>query len=162
MFIKTYDIALILSISFLFGLIRSLVIQDIDIIKSTPDILNILSEELFDSPTFIDVELSKKLYDQGALFVDARDSSAFFDARIQNAINIPWESYSNEQIALIVKDIPYDQIIITYCSGGDCTLSLDLADFMFNELGFEKVLVFEGGYPEWVEKNHPILDINNE
>ena len=96
------------------------------------------------------------------MFIDARDSSAFFDARIQNAINIPWESYSNEQIALIVKDIPYDQIIITYCSGGDCTLSLDLADFMFNELGFEKVLVFEGGYPEWVEKNHPILDINNE
>ena len=33
MFIKTYDIALILSISFLFGLIRSLVIQDIDIIN---------------------------------------------------------------------------------------------------------------------------------
>jgi len=161
MFVKTYDIILILSISFLFGLIRSLVIQDIDIIKSTPDVLSILSEELFDSPSFIDVELSKKLYDQGALFIDARDSSVFHDAHIQNAINIPWESYSNEQIALSLEDIPYDQIVITYCSGGDCTLSLDLADYMFNELGFEKILVFEGGYPKWVEKNHPVWD-NNE
>ena len=161
MFVKTYDIILILSISFLFGLIRSLVIQDIDIIKSTPNVLSILSEELFDSPSFIDVELSKKLYDQGALFIDARDSSVFHDAHIQNAINIPWESYSNEQIALSLEDIPYDQIVITYCSGGDCTLSLDLADYMFNELGFEKILVFEGGYPKWVEKNHPVWD-NNE
>ena len=161
MFIKTYDVILILSISFLFGLIRSLVIQDIDIIKSTPDILNILSEELFDSPSFINVELSKKLYDQGALFIDARDSSVFSDAHIQNAINIPWESYSNEQIALSVEDVPYDQVIITYCSGGDCTLSLDLADYIFNELGFEKVLVFEEGYPKWVEKDYPVLNINN-
>ena len=61
MIIKTYDIILILSISLLFGLIRSLVVQDIDIIKSIPNVLNILSEELFDSPTFIDIELSKKL-----------------------------------------------------------------------------------------------------
>ena len=161
MIIKTYDIILILSISLLFGLTRSLVVQDIDIIKSIPNVLNILSEELFDSPTFIDRELSKKLYDEGALFIDARDSSVFFDGHIQNAINIPWESYSNEEVALSVKDISYDQIIITYCSGEDCTLSLDLADYIFNELGFEKVLVFEGGYPQWIEKGYPMLGINN-
>tara|TARA_B100000959_G_scaffold256031_1_gene288874 strand:+ start:429 stop:920 length:492 start_codon:yes stop_codon:yes gene_type:complete len=160
---KVRDIVLIFSVSFLLGLARSLIIQDIAIIKSTPNIVNIFSEELFDSPSFIDIKLSKELYDKGALFIDARDPSTFFSGHINNAINIPWENLTNEEITFLSEDILYNQIIITYCSGGDCTLSLDLADFMFDELGFERVLVFEGGYPKWIEKGYPIARIaNNE
>ena len=55
------DVVLIFFISFLLGLARSLIIQDISIIKFTPSVLNVFSEELFDSPSFIDIELSKEL-----------------------------------------------------------------------------------------------------
>ena len=51
---------------------------------------------------------------------------------------------------------------MTYCSGGDCTLSLDIASFMFDELGYEKVLVFEGGYPKWTEEKYPTSNTKDD
>ena len=54
-----------------------------------------------------------------------------------------------------------DQDIAIYCSGGDCTLSIDLGEYMFNELSYERVFIFEGGYPSWVENNLPISKGNN-
>ena len=52
--------------------------------------------------------------------------------------------------------VDFETPIVTYCSGGDCTLSLDLGDFLFYKLGYENVFIFEGGYPHWIEKNLPI------
>ena len=160
--IKIRDIGLIFFVSFLIGITRALILKDIDIIKVEPDVVNILSEDLFTSPKFIDVELSKAMYDQGAVFIDARDASTFYEGHIKNSLNIPWESLSDDEIITLSEQILYDQIVITYCSGGDCTLSLDLADFMFDELGYEKVLVFEGGYPKWLEKGYPVESLKNE
>ena len=46
-------------------------------------------------------------------------------------------------------------IFIIYCSGGECSLSFDLADYLFSEKLFEKILVFEGGWPEWKDAGYP-------
>ena len=35
------------------------------------------------------------------------------------------------------------------------SLSLDLADYFFNDKAFERVLIFEGGWPEWKEAQYP-------
>ncbi len=158
---KIRDIVLIFFISFSIGIVRSVILGDIEIIKTAPDVVEVVSDELFSAINFIDLELSKKMYDQGALFIDARDVSTYSKGHVRNSLNIPWEDLSNNEIEGLIKEIPYDQVVVTYCSGGDCTLSLDLASFMFDELGYEKVLVFEGGYPKWIEKGYPASSIKN-
>jgi len=45
---------------------------------------------------------------------------------------------------------------VIYCSGEGCSLSEDLGFYMFNEIGVEKIFIYEGGIPEWKNNNYPI------
>ena len=138
------------------GLTRAILFQDIDIIKSPLSISSTISETLFENPNFIDIDLCEKLFNEGAVFIDSRDSLNYIQGHIKGSINIPWDSYSDDQISNSVKDIIYDQIIIVYCSGGDCTLSIDLADYLFYELDFENILIYENGFPAWIENGYNV------
>ena len=57
------DIVLIFFISFLIGITRSVILGDIEIIKTAPNVVDVVSDDLFSSINFIDLELSKKMYD---------------------------------------------------------------------------------------------------
>ena len=48
-----------------------------------------------------------------------------------------------------------EKIYITYCGGGECSLSMDLADYLYHEKLFDAVLIFEGGWPEWRDTGYP-------
>ena len=50
---------------------------------------------------------------------------------------------------------PAGRPIVVYCSGGDCELSMNLAKLML-ENGKRKVLVYEGGFPEWQGAGMPV------
>ena len=149
------DILIIIVVCSCIGLIRSLVIKDIAIIKTKPEIVSMIPETMFE-PLMIDVDLSKDIFSQGAIFIDARDNEIYRNGHIENSINIPWDNIDENEIALKIEFIDFETPIVTYCSGGDCTLSLDLGDFLFYKLGYENVFIFEGGYPHWIEKNLPI------
>ena len=46
---------------------------------------------------------------------------------------------------------------MTYCSGGECDLSMDLAnELMGEDWGFSRVFVFDGGLPQWIEAGYPV------
>ena len=149
------DIIFLILLSLFLGIGRALIIQDINIIKTPPMIAEKIPESLTD-PMLIDLELSEELFNQSAVFVDARDSIPFSEGHIEGSINISWDILSDEQINEKLKDLKYDDALVIYCSGGDCTLSIDLAEYIFNELSFEQVFIFEGGYPLWLENNLPV------
>lgn len=99
-------------------------------------------------PVFISLEFAKCLFDNGsALFIDSRDPEEFLISHISTAINIPYDYYEDYEFQL--DDIDFEKPLIIYCSGGECSLSIDLADYLFFDLGYFNVLVFEGGMPEW-------------
>ena len=50
---------------------------------------------------------------------------------------------------------PKGRPIVVYCSGGECELSMNLAKLMV-ENGKRKVLVYEGGFPEWQGAGMPV------
>ena len=152
---RIYDIVFIFIVSLFIGIGRSLVLQDIDLIK-VPVELTEEAPDRFTEPIFISVELAKTLFDENALFVDARDSEMYLEGHIENSINIPWENTDNDKIDKKFSNINYDKDIVIYCSGGDCTLSIDLGEYIFNELSFERVFIFEGGYPAWIDNSFPI------
>ena len=88
-----------------------------------------------------------------ALIIDARDEADFNNGKIIGAINIPYDYY--EEFEFQLDDIDLEQIIIIYCSGGECSLSIDLADYLMQDRGFFNVLIYEGGWPEWNENGMP-------
>jgi len=49
----------------------------------------------------------------------------------------------------------FETVFVIYCSGEGCSLSEDLAFYMFDQLGFNKILIYEGGMPEWIKEGLP-------
>ena len=54
-----------------------------------------------------------------------------------------------------MDELDSDGIYIVYCSGEECSLSIDLADHLYNEKLIDKLLIFEGGWPQWRDAGYP-------
>ncbi len=103
----------------------------------------------------IETDVAKRLFDsKKALFIDARPEDHFREGHIRGAKNVYAEQWQT-QIPELVQ-IPREQIIVTYCGGGDeCELSHDLAKNL-KALGFKTVVVYMGGIKAWTDKKYPI------
>lgn len=117
-----------------------------------------LTSEGFIRPQKIKLELAKMLYDRNALMIDARKPEEFEKGHIKGAINISYEDYHfkmKDKLPERLKGLNKDGIIICYCNGGDCDMSIDLA-YDIAKLGFNAVNIFLGGYKEWENAGHPV------
>jgi len=152
------EIFIILLLSTFLGLVRNCFLDDpLKMIKEKKIINNIEGStlpDIFEEPMSINIDLAYKLFLDGVLFLDARDSDDFYDEHILNSINIPYEIMSDYEDTILDLD-PIKPVII-YCSGGECDLSIHLGDVLFDEYEFEKVLIFEDGFPAWKELGYPI------
>ena len=153
------DILVIFLVSIVLGVSRSIIIGDISVIKYP--IEEISEEQLVDAnldgPKIIKIDQSKKMYDsKTAFFIDARDSLLFKEGHISGAINIHFESHDDDAIIEKLDGIASDDFLIIYCSGGDCDLSEELGNHLFEYLFYENILLYEGGFPEWEDSKYPI------
>jgi len=116
---------------------------------------NILTDKIepFTEPKAIKIDLAYKLFKQGVKFIDARMPDDYQAGHIKGAYNIPFDG--DEKYREILNNFSKDEILVVYCSGTDCDLSIYLGREIF-EKGFERVYVFFGGWNEWLEKNYPI------
>ena len=53
------------------------------------------------------------------------------------------------------NDLEHTTFVI-YCSGEGCSLSEDLGFYLNEQLGFDKIFIYEGGIPEWISFGYPI------
>ena len=53
------------------------------------------------------------------------------------------------------NDLKHTTFII-YCSGEGCSLSEDLGFYLNEQLGFDKIFIYEGGIPEWIKSGYPV------
>ncbi|MGB9695991.1 MAG: rhodanese-like domain-containing protein [Ignavibacteria bacterium] len=113
----------------------------------------------FVEPQKINLSTAKKLFDIGALFIDARLQEEYNNEHIQNAINLPYAEFhkksKEEQLQLMQK---YTRnrylIIVVYCSGGECEVSIDLA-YDIARLGYHTTNIYTGGFEEWKKAGYP-------
>jgi rhodanese-related sulfurtransferase len=89
-----------------------------------------------------------------ALFVDARDESAFATGHIAGAVSLPFGK-TEMALAKFRRDVPGEQPLVVYCSGYDCHDSRDLATRLL-KAGYRTVYVYEGGSPEWRDAGYPL------
>jgi rhodanese-related sulfurtransferase len=110
-----------------------------------------------DQPIEVKLANVKRFFDAGpaaAVIVDARDVAEYVAGHIPGALSVP----RDDAVARPALLDPLKQLgrpIITYCSGGDCEESKDLAKDMI-AAGIRKVLVFTDGYPAWQAAGYPV------
>ena len=153
------QIIVIFSMALFLGLIRFAFMNDpeFELIKKERIIQEITSfsvPEEMTEPMAIDLEFAKYLFDEKtAVFIDARDAEDYEAGHIEEAINIPYDYY--EDYEEVMDGLDDDGIYIIYCSGEECSLSIDLADYLYNEKLIDKLLIFEGGWPQWRDAEYP-------
>jgi rhodanese-related sulfurtransferase len=111
----------------------------------------------FVKPGNIGIVQAKQFYDINALFIDGRTREEYFAGHIKGAINYPYEEFkmtTPEQKVAITKKFNKNGIIVVYCGGGTCEVSIDLA-YELGKLGFKSVNIFLGGWVDWVEAGYP-------
>lgn len=101
-------------------------------------------------PEYINLESAKEMYDRGIIFIDARDEEEFAEGHIKGAILAP----STPELVQLFPD--RSSPIVTYCSGGDCDVSMELAEQLMFDWEYERIFVYLGGWPEWESAGFPI------
>jgi len=81
----------------------------------------------------------------------------FIEGHISGAVNIHFESHDDDIILEKLDGIDYDDFIIIYCSGGNCDLSEELGNHLFEYLSYTNILLYEGGYSEWEKNGYPVI-----
>ena len=99
-------------------------------------------------------EAAKIFYTGDTLFVDARSAEDYEKGHIPEAISLPVGRF-DQRIESFMNQFPFDQPIVTYCSGRTCEDSHQLAELLL-EAGFTEVRVFIDGFPGWEAEGYPI------
>lgn len=117
-----------------------------------------MNKEGYIEPENITLELAKNLYELKALFVDARNKEEYDSVHVKGAVSIPYEDFIKKSLPEkkeIMKKYNKDGLIVVYCKGDKCEVSIDLA-YEFARLGFTSVSIYRGGIKEWKEKGLPV------
>ncbi|MEO6325142.1 MAG: rhodanese-like domain-containing protein [Thermoanaerobaculia bacterium] len=93
------------------------------------------------------------LHARGALVLDARRTSVYTEGHIAGARPFSvWEADVDEKVlALLAEGRSLQEPVVIYCSGGDCEDSHMLSQKLFGA-GFENVLVYHDGWPDWQKR----------
>jgi rhodanese-related sulfurtransferase len=118
-----------------------------------PKLLSLSSEENHGNSISFQ-SLKEKFKQPGVIMLDARSPDEFAEGHIPGAKNLPYYEFS-EKASVVLKEIPLDREIITYCEGLECSNAEDLV-FLLKENGYAQVKVFEGGWEEWRENGMPL------
>ena len=101
-----------------------------------------------------DVNIGKAIFDQGAVFADARSAEDYEEGHIKGAVSFPVGEF-DMKIDEFLNKYPPDQPIVTYCSGRTCDDSHRLTE-MLTVMGYLDVSIMIDGYPGWQKEGFPI------
>ena len=153
----TYIVFLSTGVSIVFNQLRSnplaYVKQKVEVISNLE---NLQTESSEPSITGIDIKIAKELFDKNVLFIDARAEEFYNDGHIPNAI---CSDDFDSLVEQLEKKIEIDEQFVVYCSDSDCGSSEDLS-YEFQSIGFSNILLFKGGWQEWVDADYP--QVQNE
>lgn len=97
------------------------------------------------------------LWNNGALFLDARRTSVYHEGHIPGAKSFAvWEADVEDKVkALATEGLDPDMPVVIYCSGGECEDSHILAQKLWG-MFFNNLRVYHEGFPGWTGAGNPI------
>jgi rhodanese-related sulfurtransferase len=107
------------------------------------------------TPLPLGQEQAKGLFDrQEAVFVDARDNTAYAAGHIKGALSLPLGDF-NAALPRFKGGVKPGATLVVYCNGFDCHDSMDLGSRLI-KAGYGNVYVYLGGFPEWKDAGYAI------
>ncbi|GAB4384390.1 MAG: hypothetical protein Kow0022_06800 [Phycisphaerales bacterium] len=101
---------------------------------------------------YIDLSTARQLFDEGALFIDARPREEYDRSHVAGAVYLTSELISSgkarETLDGLVQDYGFDYPIVIYCHGGDCDASDNVAKLLL-PMGFHNLRVMKVGFDDW-------------
>ena len=104
-------------------------------------------------PEPVDLGSVQRLVREGALLVDARIPESYTRAHLPGSVSLPLDEI-DAGLQAFRERVPPDRPLIIYCNGYGCPDSFDLAVRLL-AAGYQRVMVFEGGFPEWQDAGLP-------
>lgn len=101
-------------------------------------------------------EMRDAVATKAAVIVDARSKGAYRAGHIPGARHLSIQVYAKRH-AEVLENVSKDGAIITYCAGGACRTSIELAQKLKDEGGYTNVKAFYGGWQEWRRANLDIV-----
>ena len=91
------------------------------------------------------------------LFLDARRSSVYREGHIPGARSVSvWEADVDDKVrGLFSEGRDQSAPVVIYCTGGDCEDSHMLGQKLYF-VGFDNVLVYKDGFPDWQKRGFPV------
>jgi len=106
-------------------------------------------------PQPVDLESLQLALDNKELrLIDARIAELYAEGHLPGAFSLPLDEIDH-RLDAFQRQFSLKQKLAVYCNGYGCPDSFDLA-LKLIAAGFEDVLVYEGGFPEWRDAGLPI------
>jgi len=162
------EVAVILAISLVLGILNNTFSHSrVAWIGSWPSfsdsesdsIWDCLSCEEGDPPSLRLSEVSALYQNPEVVFLDARFPEEYEDGHIKGAYLVPFEADEEEfqyYFDIVSEILQPSSMIVTYCSGAECESSLFLARYLRDELGYDSVKIFFGGWRRWEKAGLPV------
>ncbi len=97
-------------------------------------------------------EDAARLHAAGVPFLDARRTSVYVEGHVAGARPVSvWESDVDGKVMALIGERDGKDPLVLYCSGGDCEDSQLLAQKLWGA-GFNDLLVYRDGFPDWVKR----------
>jgi len=103
--------------------------------------------------TTVDSAAAKKLFDQGAVFVDLRKANAWDAGRVAGAVHLELQEKFNQEA--LEKAAKKTEPVVFYCSGITCPRSAKACEKALS-WGYGKVYYYREGFPGWQKAGFPV------
>lgn len=107
-----------------------------------------------DGIRIITMEKFKWMVQSGGAVIDARTAGEYEEGHIPGAMLLDYFEMGRYLDKVLPALSPDDDIAI-YCSGPDCDDSELLARELYT-MGYRSIMIFRGGFEEWVESGLPV------
>jgi len=102
----------------------------------------------------LDLEEAFEEFNFGGVFLDARDTDAYMEGHIRNAVSLP-VALAENRLPTEVDLLDRDDTVIVYCDESVCDSSEELGLILKKRYGFKDVRVFRGGWEAWRDAGYP-------
>ncbi len=118
-----------------------------------------LSPAMVPGSKTVSVNEAKKLFDDGAVFIDVRSVQSWKRGRIPKSVHLDLlKDFSEESLSSCVSNKSTGVVI--YCNGPHCLRS-SIASAKAIKWGYEKVYYFRDGFPAWIRADYPVVSVGN-
>lgn len=98
---------------------------------------------------------AKRLFDEGAYFLDARHLEDFEAGHIEGAVSMPASRVLTRDGIDALDAIPPESTVVVYCTGGDCDASENTVINIQASAYTLKLVILGKGYDDWAAAGLP-------